>query len=301
MFKYNKQRIYTMNYFKDFFKLTYLIFFIFALLCVSCKKNSDTLSAQFVLIKGGCFTMGSPKNETGREQDEQQKKVCVKDFYLAKTEITNKEYLKFKPDHKIIDYASFSLKEDSCPVAGVTWDQVQEYIAWLNKGSSVKYRLPTTEEWEYAARAGTTASRFWGDDPDKACLYANVSDKTAMATWKAEQIKHIPKNIARKMYHNCDDNFPVVAPVASFKPNAFGLYDMLGNVWEWVDSSEEPDKKLDEQKLKMPWKMKEVRGGGWNHGPVSVRCANRGILRSFETNMDIGFRLAYDVPEQAKP
>ena len=106
----------------------------------------------------------------------------------------------------------------------VSWYGAVAYIDWLNQETETgkKYRLPTEAEWEYAARAGTSTVRFWGDSPDDACQYANVYDQTSKKengySWKN---------------HNCDDGYSNTAPIGSFLANSFGLHDMLGNVWEW--------------------------------------------------------------------
>jgi len=114
------------------------------------------------------------------------------------------------------------MKGSEHPVTCVSFNDVEKFIAWLNRKGSRKFRLPTEAEWEYACRGGTTTIRFWGDDPDDACAYANVADRT-----KDED------NRGWNPKHECSDGYFYTAPVGSFKANSFGLYDMLGNVWEW--------------------------------------------------------------------
>ena len=102
----------------------------------------------------------------------------------------------------------------------VSFEDAQAYIRWLNRKTGQHYRLPTEAEWEYAARAGTTTRRYWGDKPDDACQYANVADQSAKKVFPGWAV------------HHCDDGYVYTAPVGSFQRNRFGLHDMLGNVWD---------------------------------------------------------------------
>src|SRR6266508_5632908 len=112
---------------------------------------------------------------------------------------------------------------DRCTVETVTWSEVQGFIQKLNaRGDGYLYRLPTEAEWEYAARAGTSTNYYWGQEVSQACRYANVLDQT--------QEKDPYSRFDERL--NCRDGYEKTSPVGSFQPNAFGLYDMLGNVWE---------------------------------------------------------------------
>lgn len=110
------------------------------------------------------------------------------------------------------------------PVTCVNWNDAQAYVAWLSKKSGHHYRLPSEAEWEYAARAGTTGYWYWGDDPTAACQYENMADRAFL---RQRLRSGTPDN-----HFDCDDGFAWNAPVGSFKPNPWGLYDMAGNVSE---------------------------------------------------------------------
>jgi formylglycine-generating enzyme required for sulfatase activity len=109
----------------------------------------------------------------------------------------------------------------------VSWQDATAYSDWLARKTHRKVRLPSEAEFEYAARASSSGSRYWGSDELGACRYANVLDQTAL--------KFIPgtQNWAA-LVHPCSDGFAFTSPVGSFRPNRWGLYDMLGNVWEWT-------------------------------------------------------------------
>jgi formylglycine-generating enzyme required for sulfatase activity len=120
------------------------------------------------------------------------------------------------------DNPGYPQREDH-PVVCVSWEDATAYAAWLAKATGKPYRLLSSTEFEYAARGGTRGPWFWGTDNALACQYANVAD-----------------GVYRRLYSygpvfNCDDGWERTAPVASFKPNPFGLYDMIGNAWEWTE------------------------------------------------------------------
>ncbi len=110
------------------------------------------------------------------------------------------------------------------PAINVSWDDAQAYLRWLSRKSEAEYRLLSEAEWEYAARGDTTAARYWGNDPAAACGFANVYDRTSKSV-----------NELGWTYHECTDGYATTAPVGSFRANNLGLYDVLGNVWEWVE------------------------------------------------------------------
>jgi formylglycine-generating enzyme len=235
---------------------------------------------EFVFIKGGCYQMGDP---AGESNDRPLHEVCVGDFYIGKYDVTNRQFRKFRPDHNSGKFEGMSVDDDEQPVVNVSWEDAVSFAKWLSQRSGKAYRLPTEAEWEYAARAGTKTTYFWGDNPDNACKYANVADLSAKMRWK--------KWIA----FNCDDKFLVTAPVGSFLPNGYGLYDMLGNVWQWV---EDVYNKAAYTKLPKNNPVFEgfgvyrvIRGGGWSNGPLGVRVSHRVPLTPDFGHHALGFRL----------
>lgn len=271
-------------------------------------------------IEGGCFEMGSPELEPGRESDERQHKACVDDFQLGRFEVTVGDFKRFVKatghrtdaergvgnmngcesldrDDKsepwgIKPWASwrkpnkYQATRDADPVTCVSWNDADAYIAWLDKETHHAFRLPTEVEWEYAARAGSTQARFWGNGSgEHACEYSNTAD--LKAGWE----NGFP----------CADGHEWVATVGSFRPNPWGLFDMLGNVWEWTCSEYDPGYRGNEL-LCAPKSVdapRVMRGGAWNSGPALVRSAYRN--RNFpETRYSfVGFRLAHDAPPKA--
>ena len=236
-------------------------------------------------MPGGCYQMGSPSSEEGRNDDEEPvHEVCVDGFWMGKFEVTNEQYRRYKHEHDSGDFNGHSLNGNSQPVVSVTWDDAKAYAQWLSGKDNETFRLPTEAEWEYAAKAGTTTARYWGDDFDEACMYANIADlmgHSIRPDWP---------------YYNCDDGYAVTAPVGSFKPNAFGLYDMLGNVWEWCADVMDPNaysKHPSRNPLSSAGSEYRVTRGGsfFNGKPRHVRSANR--LWGFPGGKDesLGFRL----------
>jgi formylglycine-generating enzyme required for sulfatase activity len=252
-----------------------------------------------VVIPAGSFQMGSPATEDGRYEDEgPQHPVSIGyRFAIGKYEVTRAEYAQFVAETSqsagdgCYSWTGSEWKKDANrswrdpgfaqterdPVVCVSWEDARAYAAWVSTKTGKIYRLPTEAEWEYAARAGEPAARPWGKDPNRACEYANVADKSAKSKFGWEGV------------HDCDDGFVYTAPVGSKKQNAFGLYDMLGNVWEWTEDCWH-NKYDDAPKDGRAWVTggdcgrRVARGGSWNNDPRGVRYGN------------LGFRLARTLP-----
>ncbi len=240
---------------------------------------------EFVWVPGGCFKMGSPSSEDGRDDSEgPAHEVCVSGLWVGKYAVTNAQYRKFKPKHDSRDFKGFSLNGDRQPAVNLSWNDATVYAQWLSGQGSGRFRLPTEAEWEYAARAGTTTSWFWGDNPKDACKYANLEDKTTeRLLWSAI----FPPD--------CDDGYGVTAPVGSFRPNAFGLYDMLGNAWQWCEDVYDKNAygaHPRENPVSTGGGADRVcRGGSWRGALYRARASARNPRLPEYSNDDIGLRL----------
>lgn len=181
---------------------------------------------------------------------------------------------------------------DRHPVVCVSWTDARAYVDWLSGKTGQRYRLPTEAEWEYAARAGTTTARFWGADPDhtQQCRYANGADQTSWAMFAAWL-----KADGFAVVAGCGDGYVFTAPVGSFQPNPFGLYDMLGNVWNVLDdclTANYNGAPVDGAAAMAGDCSKHVfRGGSWGNVPHAMRAGFRAGTDPNNRSSDIGFRV----------
>jgi formylglycine-generating enzyme required for sulfatase activity len=284
--------------------------------------TESTTNMEFVRIPDGCFQMGQSEAEkeqliAERGKDTYEKyyndelprhEVCVDAFYMGKYEVTVGQWRKFIRDSNYKTDAEkdtggvkgcyaykdgkwdwregrdwenpgFSQSSEQ-PVACVSHNDVTAFIRWLNRQGNKVFRLPTEAEWEYAARGGTSTIRYWGDAADsKACGYANVADRGH--GWN----NNFP----------CDDGYEWSSPVGSFKANNYGLYDMLGNVWEWCSDRYASDyyKSSPRNNPQGPSSGSDrvFRGGSWDYRPSIVRAANRFGIGAAYRYVIMGFRL----------
>jgi formylglycine-generating enzyme required for sulfatase activity len=259
-------------------------------------------------IPGGAFTMGSPANEPGRFDTEgPQHDVTVNAFALGKYNVTTEEFLLFlketgyrpEPCNPILNlawrspggglaYPPFVGQPARWPAACLDWADAQAYVAWVNAkvrahrpelaNRDGPYRLPSEAEWEFAARAGTTTARWWGEDV----------------------------GAGRANCNGCGSpyDYKVLAEVDAFAPNPFGLFGMLGNVWQWTEdcwhesyAGAPADGRAWTQDL---CGRHVVRGGSWNNLPIFVRSAARsGSIANggeYDYSSVAGFRLARTLP-----
>jgi formylglycine-generating enzyme required for sulfatase activity len=270
--------------------------------CPACPK--------MVIVPAGHFEMGSSDTEAGRGKDEGPvHHVKVSKFALGKYEVTRGEFATFVKSTKYSTGESCATLEEGMveerkgdwrvlhynqgvryPIGCINWNDAQAYAKWLSRKTGKMYRLPTEAEWEYAARAKTSTSRFWGDDANLACEFANTADKTA---------QELIEGASSWGIHECKDGFDYTSPVGSFKANAFGLNDMLGNAWEWTaDSYHEgyAGAPLDSQAWKGDGEKRVLRGGSWNNGPRNVRSAVRNGSIPTRRYSFFGFRVARTLP-----
>ena len=242
----------------------------------------------FAAIPAGCFDMGSADSdhdfEAGRYHDEgPQHRVCPAGLELDKFDVTRWQWRQVMV---FVNPDPSSFKDhDTQPVESVSWNQVKLFIRLMSFFGHHQYRLPSEAEWEYAARAGTTTSRYWGDDPARVCEFENVADWT---------LRLDQPNIAA-VFAKCDDHNEFTAPVGSYKPNSWGLYDMLGNVSVWVE-----DCYVDNYReaptdgsavLTSDCTDRVIRGGNWRFSPQTARAADRSRLLPGVANYTTGFRL----------
>ena len=167
----------------------------------------------------------------------------------------------------------------------VNWEDAQAYVRWLSTETGERYRLPSEAEWEYAARAGTTTRRHWGNDPDEQCAYANGADRTAKRRFDGWTVA------------DCTDRVLWTSPAGAFAANGFGLHDMLGNVWEWVEDCWHDDYD-DAPRDGSAWtrggdcSRRVLRGGSWGGGPASLRSGLRLIDDAGARFDNYGFRVS---------
>ena len=216
-----------------------------------------------VFVKGGCFDMGDIF-DTGASDEKPVHRVCVGDFYLGKTEVTQKQW------DDIIGNNPSKFQCGDCPVERVSWNSVQEFIKKLNEKTGMNYRLPTEAEWEYAARSGGWKEQWVG---------TNNEEKIGEYAWYGYTAKGRTHAVGEKT------------------PSGIGLYDMMGNVWEWC--SDWYDKKYYEHSpSKDPQGPSEgtnrvIRGGGWRSKNNGLRTTDRNDFTPTSKKFnDIGFRLA---------
>lgn len=282
---------------------------------VIAKKNIKTLRdcsgcPTMVIIPAGNFHMGSAATEAGHTKDESPAhQVIVATFALSRTEITRGQFSEFvketgyntgdqcwtiddgKYQQRNANWGKISyLQNNRHPVVCISWNDATAYAEWLSGKTGNLYRLPTEAEWEYAARGKTSTARYWGESPDKACQYANVADTTA---------QKLIKPAATWQVHKCVDGFAYTAPAGSFKANAFGLHDMLGNVWEWVEDSYHVSYQgapANASAWDGDGKKRVLRGGSWYDSPSKVRAAGRDKAISERRYDNFGFRIVRNLP-----
>jgi formylglycine-generating enzyme required for sulfatase activity len=229
-----------------------------------------------IVIPAGRFTMGSPTTEQGRYDDEgpQHEVTIAKPFAVSKFDVTFVDWDACFKVGGCRNAADSEMGRDTKPVINVTWEEAQTYVAWLPKMTGQPYRLLTEAEWEYAARAGSTTAYYWGDQIG----VGNANCDGCGTQWAKQTL-----------------------PVGSFKPNAFGLYDMAGNVWQWVQDCYNGNYN-GAPTDGSAWASGDcsrpvVRGGSWGDPPQYLRSAyrvgNPGVNRYFVTGRDdiLGFRV----------
>ena len=245
--------------------------------CSSCP--------QLVVVPAGSYQMGSLQREPGRSPSEGAPQAIEVRSRLAVGvhEVTFAEWDTCAEAGGCGGY----LPEDEAwgrldhPVINVSWSDVQAYVAWLSEETGGRYRLLSEAEWEYVSRAGTLTARYWGESMSTQCEYANGGDGDSP----------------------CADGHASTAPVASYQANRFGLYDVLGNVWEWTQDcwTDRPTDRNDARPVDYDdCSRRVVRGGSWADSPDLLRSANRGsYVQGTRTNR-VGFRVVRDLGPGAR-
>ena len=176
---------------------------------------------------------------------------------------------------------------DDMPVVNVSWNDAQEFLNWLSAKEKKTYRLPTEAEWEYACRAGTTTQYSSGNDPDSLAKIANVAD--------ADFYAKFPKYYEQEKCLHTHDGHVLPAPVGSYPPNAFGLYDMHGNAWEWTNDWYGEDyyakSPLEDPPGPAEGGKKVRRGGAWHTVPMWARSSFRNWNTTISRYPNLGFRV----------
>jgi formylglycine-generating enzyme required for sulfatase activity len=233
-----------------------------------CAKDCP----EMLVIPPGDFMMGSPETEPDREAVEgPQHKVTIADpIAVSKFDVTFADWDACVSVGGCVAVSDSGYGRGTRPVVNVTWDDAQQYVAWLSKMTGRSYRLLTEAEWEYAARAGTTTAYYLGDEIGK----GNADCDGCGSEW---------------------DNHET-APVGSFKPNAFGLYDMAGNAFQWVEDCYHVS--YDQAPVDgSAWtsgdcSRRVVRGGSWGDKPQYLRSAYRWGITTVYRYDGLGFRIA---------
>ena len=270
-----------------------------------------------IVLPAGEYMMGATEEEFKGYEDFKflymgetpRHRVRIGSFALARYAITKRQFRLFAGEEKFEgmgcyvsngdeirfdpkadwEHPGFRQTEDD-PVVCISRVDVNEFISWLNKranpGRAVQYRLPSEEEWEYAARAGTTTPMYWGEDRGQQCKHENARDLTFSAI--APGVK------PRIDYVDCTDGYIYTSPVGSFNPNQWGLYDMLGNVLQMVGGCSN-SLGYDPPPMSNSCMNMNARGGSWVTRPFAIRAASRwGYSPTYRGNM-LGFRLAADL------
>lgn len=253
-----------------------------------CLKPGDAFrdlanGPEMVVVPAGTFTMGSPKNEIDREDDEGPRRdvKIAKPFAVGKHPVTRGEFAAFVADSEPdmggaciggTDWRDPGfLQGDDHPVVCVNWHDAQAYVKWLSATTGYSYRLLSEAEFEYAARGQKepgTYPRFWfGNGSFDQCAFANGPDQAAKKVFRDWTVTA------------CDDGYAYTAPIGSFRPNAFGLHDMAGNVWQWVEDcytdSYQGAPKDGSARTRWTCEDRVLRAGSWNNRPRNLRASER--------------------------
>jgi formylglycine-generating enzyme required for sulfatase activity len=272
-----------------------------------------------IVIPAGTAILGAAAEDRLRNADElPERRISVREpFAVSRYEITRDQYEAFvratgrpvggncltdrvkRGDWQIDANTTFRdpgfAQAGNHPVACVSWDEAQAYIAWLNTQTSGGYRLLTEVEWEYVARGGATENLVypWGNDAAQGCPFANVFDRSMMAKYSGIDTS------GHKVFDpmDCEDGRLNTSPVGSLQPNAFGVYDIIGNLAEWIEDCYSASREhLPESGAPSPsagaCARRLIKGGSWGSLAHNVRIAERIPYPATHRDDSIGIRVA---------
>ena len=257
---------------------------------------------EMVVVPAGSYMMGSPVSEAGRFDDEGpvHQVTISQPFAVGVYEVTRGEFGRFvgATGYSIGDrcwtFENGKVKERSGrgwrnpgyrqgerdPAVCVSSEDAQAYVRWLSEETGKRYRLLSEAEWEYVARGGTSTARYWGESEAEQCRYANGADASTSFEWAV----------------SCHDGYARTAPVGSYEANGYGLYDVLGNVWEWTQdcwNARYEGAPSDGRAWESgECRVRVLRGGSWVSDPGVLRSADRGRFTAGYRIVNFGFRLA---------
>jgi formylglycine-generating enzyme required for sulfatase activity len=251
---------------------------------------------EMVIVPAGEFVMGSSMKESGHTDEKPQHKVSIAaNFAVSRSEITFDQWDACTQAGSCAKADDDGYGRGAYPAINVSWDDANAYVKWLSEKTGKRYRLLSEAEFEYVARAGTTTPWFWGEaeaswGSSKACEFANLHDEDGkdahpMYVWS---------------HHKCKDGYGENAPTRSYKPNQFGLHDVLGNVREWVadchqEGYEGAPVDGSVRAHSGECEKRVVRGGAWVDGGSTARAAYRYSEAPDFRNYQVGFRVARDL------
>ncbi len=267
---------------------------------------ADGISLALTRVPGGAFVMGS---SDGFPDEGPVAPVKVGPFWMGRYEITNEQYALFDRTHDSrlevrhsmqFGVQGWPVNRPEQPVVRVSWEQAGEFCKWLSDLTGERFALPTEDQWEYACRAGTDSPFHFGDTEADFSPYANLADRklrdAVSHTYKKENVPlpnpskyddWIPRS------NRFNDGQLVSAPVGVFQPNAWGLYDMHGNVAEWTLSAAKPYpyRANDGRNDANATGLRIVRGGSWRDRPKRARASFRLAYRPYQRVYNVGFRV----------
>ncbi|MFG0332794.1 MAG: formylglycine-generating enzyme family protein, partial [Maioricimonas sp. JB049] len=275
------------------------------------ETASNSVDIEFAYIPAGQFQMGASDGDDMAEADESVRHnvEITRAFRMSRHEITVGQYRRFVEETGHVGQGGYRFsasdgkfyrsdrydwqetgfsRDDRHPVVNVSWNDAVAFCRWLSRKEGREYRLPTEAEWEYACRAGTSTRFFTGDEVELMQKLANLADAA------------LDEKLPALLGETWNDGHAFTAPVGQYRPNAFGLFDMHGNVWEWCRDAYVRDfyatSPTKDPQAPIAGSFHVVRGGSWAMKPKNARSSDRSAMRTSERNLLIGFRIVEVLP-----